>query len=224
MLRPQKRITKRKLKEDKLVTIYFKTIDFIREHQNKLLGATAAIVVFVLIIVWSSKISTSKETKAANALARAEIKMNEGQYDSAMVKLKTLINLYDGIKSTGIGAFYLANLYFQNENYELAHSYYEKYLDDYQDNEIFSSSALSGIASCLEGKGEYRKAAEIYEEAVEKYARVFDNANKLMNAARCYVFAGNKEKARAIYKRIIEEYPNSGYKNDAEIALAQIDA
>jgi len=224
MLKPQRRLTKRKLKEDKLVTIYFKTVDFVRENQNRLLGAVTAIFVIILIIFWSSKISSSKETRAANALARAEIKMNEGQYNAAIDSLQLLIDSEDGAKSTGIGVFYLANLYFQNENFELAQTYYEKYLDDYQDNETFSSSALAGIGSCLEGQGEYKKAAEMDEKAVEKYSNIFDNANKLMNAARCYVLAGNKEKARAIYKRIIEEYPNSGYKNDAEISLAQIDA
>lgn len=224
MLKPQKRITKRKLKEDKLVTFYFKAVDYIKENQNMLFSVAAGIVLILLIIVWSSKISVSKETGAASALARAEIKMNQGQYMAAMDSLKLLVDFYDGAQSTGVGLFYLANLYFQNEDFESAQTYYEKYIDDYQDDETISCSAIAGIAACLEGKKSYKKAAEMYEKAAKKYSKTFDIASKLMNAARCYVLAEKKEKARKIYKRIINEYTNSGYKNDAEISLAQIDA
>ena len=140
MLRPQKRITRRQLKEDKLVTFYFKAIDFVKEHQNKLLGAVVALLVIILLMTWSSNLATSKETKAASSLARAEIKMNEGQFMAAMDSLKILTDLYSGTKSAGAGTFYLANLHFYNEDFESAKTYYEKYLDDYQDDESFSSS------------------------------------------------------------------------------------
>ncbi|MBN1352185.1 tetratricopeptide repeat protein [candidate division KSB1 bacterium] len=224
MLRPQKRITKRQLKEDKLVTFYFKAIDFIQENQNKLFFGVLGVIAIILIVVWSSRLSASKESNAASALARAEIKMNQGQYMAAMDSLKILIELYDGAQSTGKGVFYLANLYFQNEDYESAQKYYEQYLGDYKDDANFASSALAGMAACYEGKKNFKKAAELYEKAVKKYSQAFDNANKLMNAARCYILAGNKEKARTLYQQIIEDYPNSGLKNEAEISLAEINA
>ena len=40
-----------------------------------------------------------------------------------------------------------------------------------------------------------------------------------MNAARCYKLADNSEKAKQLYQRVIDEYPDARQKRDAEMYL-----
>jgi len=224
MLKPRKRLTKRQVKEDKLITIYFQVVEFYKQYQNYILGALGVVVIVILLSAYISNTRAQKEQKASATLATARLELANMNIDVAIDSLERLVTEYDGTKSAGTGCFYLANSYFLKKNYDSAQKYYEKYLSSYEDNLILASSAMSGVAACFEEKEEYRQAAEMYQKTVRKYPNVFNVAEKLMNAARCYRLAGVKEEARTIYQQIIDEYPNSGFKNDADIYLSQLNS
>lgn len=223
MLKPKSRLSKKKIKEDKLVTFYFNAIEYYNKYQNYILGGLAAVVVLVLVSVYFSNMQTEKEGKASGKLAVARMHLSQMNTKVAIDTLEAVISEFSGTNSAGVACFYLANTYFQQQNTESAQIYYQKYLDDYDDDALISSSSLAGVAACLEQKKEYKEAAKLYEKSTQKYPQVFDSADKLMSAARCYRLAGIKENAKKIYEQVIEEYPNSGYKNDAELFLAQLE-
>ncbi|MBN2093680.1 tetratricopeptide repeat protein [candidate division KSB1 bacterium] len=224
MLRPRKKFARKKVKEDKLVTTYLKIMDYYEMYQKYILGGVAAIIVIILLVVMVSSNRREAEIKASGELAAARMQLSNMNLDAAADSLEKLVTRYDGTNSAGVGSFYLANTYFLQKKTELAQKYFEEYLSDYASDPMLSSSALAGLAACHEEKKDYKKAAELYEDAVEKYPSVFNAAEKLMNAARCYNLAGNKENAKRIYQKVIDKYANSGLKNDAEIYLAELNA
>lgn len=223
MLKPKTRLTKKKLKEDKLVTTYFQAIDFYQKYQKQIIIGASALLLTILLVVFYTNQKEAKEKQASAHLAAARFELAKMNYDIAIDSLEQIVEQYNGSKSTGIACFYLASTYFQQKNYESAQKYFEEFLDSYASTPTLSSSSMSGIASCLEIKKEYKKAAEMYEEAVKKYPDVFNASEHLMNAARCYRLSGDKENARRTYERIVQDFPNSGFKNDAEFYLAQLD-
>jgi TolA-binding protein len=224
MLRPRKKHAHKKVKEDKLVTTYHRLLDYYEMYQKYLLGGVAVIIIVILLVFMVSSNRRETEKKASGALAAARMELSNMNLGAAADSLEKLVSRYDGTNSAGVGCFYLANTYFLQKKSELAQKYFEEYLDDYASDPMLSSSALAGLAACYEDKKDYKKAAELYEEAVAKYPSVFNASEKLMNAARCYNLAGNKENAKRIYQMIIEKYPNSGLKNEAEINMAELNA
>ncbi len=224
MLRPRKKIARKKVKEDKLVTTYLKLLDYYEMYQKYILGGVAAMVVIILLVVMVSRNRQAAELQASGKLAAARLQLSNMNLTAAADSLEKLVTQYAGTNSAGVGSFYLANTYFLQKKTELAQKYFEEYLSDYGSDPMLSSSAMAGLAACYEEKKDYKKAAALYEDAVEKYPSVFNAAEKLMNAARCQGLAGNREEARRIYQIVIEKYPNSGLKNDAEIYLAELNA
>lgn len=224
MLRPRKKVARKTVKEDKLVTTYLRLLDYYELYQKYILGGITALIVIVLLIVVVSRNQRDAEKKASEELAAARMQLSNMNLNAAADSLEKLVSRYDGTNSAGIGCFYLANTYFLQKKTELAQKYFEEYLDDYETDPMLSSSAMAGLAACYEENKDYKKAAELYEDAVNNYKSVFNAAEKLMNAARCYGLAGNKENAKRIYQLVIEKYPNSGLKNDAEIYLSELNA
>ncbi|MFX0211505.1 MAG: tol-pal system YbgF family protein [Candidatus Hodarchaeota archaeon] len=214
MLRPRKRISKREIKEDALVTAYFRVQKFIQRHTKQLnIGVTVVIIVIIAgVFIFRSK--KKAELVAAGKLGIAEQFYYAAEYTKAIEDLTQIVNTYSGTKSAGTAAFLLANSYFQTGDYNNAQKYYEIYIDDYSDNELFSPSSLAGIAACLESNGQYGEAARLYEKAGKKYPDSFGAPMYLKDAGKCYVLAGDKNKGKEIYHYIIERYPQSSIRQE----------
>lgn len=221
MLKPKKRLTKRQLKEDKLVTYYFKVTDYIHENRRTLgtaIGVAALVIVGLVVFISNTR---QKESEAAVQFAQARVKYAEQDYQAAIDLLRNLVDNYGGTDKARLGQFYLANAYYEQGNYEAAEKYYRAFLDDGGDK-LLESSALAGVAACLEQKGAYAEAADYYQQAAEKYDDVVLAPHHLYDAARCYELAGNQTAAQKVLRRILEEYPDSGIKNEAELLLAEV--
>ena len=222
MLKPTRRLTKKKMKEDKLVTSYFKFIDYINQNSKLVSGVMigiAAIVVIGYLFIQSKK---SAESSASVALTKARVEISNSNPETAIDILRSIIDNYSGTRGAGKSVFYLANIFYDKGEYEEAQNYYKKYLDDYDNDIILSSSSYSGIGACLEQKGEYLEAASYYKKGAHKHAKHFEAPEQLMSAARCFKRANNNIEAQKIYQSIIDNYPKSQYKRNAEIYLSEL--
>lgn len=224
MLRPKKSLTKLKPKDDKLVTVYLKAVDFFQLYKNYLIGGVVVIVIVVALTSFISRRRHASELIASGRLAAARFQLSNMNMTAAVDSLERLINEHDGTPSAGIATFYLANAHFTMKKFDLAQKYYELYLADYAADPMLGSASMTGLAACYEEKQEFQKAGELYEKATGKYPQVFNISGKLMDAARCYRLGGSKDKARKIYNLILEKYSDSSYKNEAELFLAELNS
>jgi len=221
MLKAPKKLTKKEIKQDKLVTYYFKAQDFFRENGQTILLSAAALVIAIALIGWFTRWKSNKENEAELQLAKARIEYFSNNFAGATPLLQTLVNDYDGTDAAGEGLFYLGNSYYNLGNYGEAEKYYKQFLQT-DGGDILKSSAISGMAACLEQRRNYRAAAKLYEEAAEKYSDVFLAPGELFNAARCRVLSGDKEGARELLGKLLSEYQTATIKGDAEIMLAEV--
>lgn len=221
MLKARKRLTKRQIKEDKFVIYYFKINEYVKQNFRLFSSSGIGLVVAVLLIFLYIKNQQEKDEKARVELAKARIEYVKNNYDTAISILQNLVDNYGGTKGAKVGTFYLANAYFNLKKFDDAEMLFREYLDDNGD-EILEASALSGIAACLEEKGNYLEAAKTYKEVALKFGDTFMAPQNLYDAARCFDFVDQKQDARYVLTILIEKYPNSGIKNDAEIFLAEL--
>ena len=216
MLKPRKRLSKREIKEDPLVTKYMQVKQFWINHRKEFDIIVGVIAVVVIIGFLMMKSKRSAEIKANSQLAIPETYYHFHDYERAMPELETIIEQYPGTHSAGMAIFFLANIYYDKAEYDEAYNYYEMYLDDYSEEDIFISSCLAGKAACLENKENYKQAADLYFKAVKKYPDLFKSPYNAMNAVRCCWLAGMNNKGKEFCKYIINNYPDSPVIQKAE--------
>ena len=227
LIKPQKKLKKQELKEDKLVLTYYKAREFV-EKNKKILSyiLTGVIIIVAGIIIYRNNV------KAENERAEALLSKIIGYYDNGDYKtaidgipqrniqgLKYIVDNYGGSDAGEIATYYLASAYFMLGDYDNALKYFKKY--DGNDKLLFSAS-LAGIASIYEIKGEYKKAGEYFEKAAQRFRENILVPEYLYNAARNYKLAGEREKALRLYERIKKDYPNFAKIRDVEIYIASL--
>ena len=226
MLKPKKGISKREMKEDKLVTTYFKTRTWI-DQNKRLVSYIVAVPVILLAIFWfveNNRLQSNE--RATTDLAKVYQLYDQGQYKLAIngipqENIRGLQSIVDDYGSTDAGEMaklYLADSYFNIGDYEKALKYFQGV--DVNDK-LLSSSALAGEAACYGAEGNYAEAGRFYEQAASKYTTSLQAPDDLFNAADNYSKAGDKEKAAEMLHRLKKEFPSSTYAQNLDQYLAE---
>jgi outer membrane protein assembly factor BamD (BamD/ComL family) len=222
MLTPKKKLSRRELKEDKLVTTWFKATNWLEQHLRELSMAVGGVVVVVGLFVLFNWMKSRDEQNASEKLAQARAEYNKSNYAAAIPLLEKLVSDYGSTQSGGMATTYLANAYMQTKDYVNAEKYYKKYLDDGDDDPILKVSAAAGLAATQEARGEFAKAAKLYEDAAGDFADSYRAPQLLMSAARSYKQANQAEASRRVLQKLIDKYPKSELVEDAKMLMAEI--
>jgi tetratricopeptide (TPR) repeat protein len=227
MLRPKKKISKRDLKEDALVSTYVKLTSFYETNKRAIsIGLTALVVAVFAVVIFLKNRSDNNE-KAITALGAIFETYDAGQFQKSVdgipekniQGLKSIVDNYGGSATGDLARFYLANAYTQLGRYDEALKEFEDYSPP---GELLSVSRLSGIGSCYEAKSMFKEAAAFFEKAATQYPKDVSAAENLNNSARDYGQAGDREKAIDLYKRIKKNYPTTAFARDADRYIAQL--
>ena len=232
MLKPKKKITKKELKQDTLVTTYAQVTNFYYANKKYIgYGVFALVVLFAAIFIYMNNRRSNNE-KAATALGKiyptyelaigdpAQYKVAiEGQPDRAVMGLKAIVDNYGGTDAGEIARLYLANCYFNTGLIDEAMKQFDKFSGS---DKLLQGSSIAGLAACYEFKKEYEKAGSYFERASGKSTGKYEVPDYLNSAARCYGLAGEKEKAITLYKRLKKEYPNSPFAREVDRFIAQL--
>jgi TolA-binding protein len=214
MLTPRKRITKKKLKEDKFITYSVRVRDWIEANSKIVLSGLTALVVILAAIFIINNMRQKAEATASVELANAMHVYESRDYANAVTLFTSIVNSSGGTRSGKLARFYLAQSLYNTDEYAAAQEHFRKFASSFSGDDYIKTAALAGEAACLEQQGQFVQAAEKYQKITKKYDTPFA-ARYLLRAARCYAQAGNDDKAQAIYQQIIDDYPNSQEKSDA---------
>ena len=211
MLEARKKISKKEMKEDKLVTSYYKVHDFFMANQAKILiGFGVVAVIVVAYILYTNKIVN--DNKAAAALvAKVTPLMEAGSYKVAIdgvpaqniTGLKKIVDEYGGSEEGELAKIMLANAYSITGKSEEAYELYDDYSGS---NYLLKASALAGKAGILETKKEFEDAADLYQKAAKIGKANPSNPEFLLKAGIAYLKAGKKEEAKALFETIKKDY------------------
>ena len=229
MLRAQKKISKRVIKEDTLVTTYFKAQTWYDENKKRISTVGGILLVVVLGLWFYSNNMRANNERATTDLAKVYSFYDNGQYliaingipERNIAGLQSIVDNYGSTNAGNLAKFYLANAYYNTQDYDKA----LKYFDDFSGNtSLLTNSALAGVGACYEAKGNYMKAAENYEKAALKNAEDPNVADNLMNAARNFAKAGEKERAVELLKRVKRDFPTSTAAREVDRYIAEAGA
>jgi tetratricopeptide (TPR) repeat protein len=215
MLKPRKRITKKELKQDQLVTFYYEANAWIEKNLKYVTAGALALLVVLVIGVLISNSNKKAGLKASVELTKAVRIFESGDTQAALSLLNTIVKDYGSTQSGRFARYYLANAFYKNQDYDNALTHYKKFAASFNGDQYLHISALAGVASCLEQKQEYAQAAESYEKIVDKNPKIFNAALYLLKAAQCYTSAGNATRSVEPLDKIIKDYPDAPEKSDA---------
>lgn len=223
MLKPRQRLTKKQLKEDKLVTAIAKGQMYLEHEWKRLLIITGSAVLIVLFGVMFVNSRNAEKEEAASKLYAIEFQyVEQGVYNAQLAsELLNFLGDYEGTDSGGSATFYLGNTYYYLENYVEAEKYFRKFLDDHDGADFLKSSANAGIGASFEQRKMYKEASEYYLRSVNDYPDEFTYLQSLLGAARTLSFAGEREQARVQCNIIIEKFPFTKEALDAQIILSR---
>jgi tetratricopeptide (TPR) repeat protein len=227
MLKPKKKINRKELKQDKLVTWYFKISEVLAVHQKKI--TTGALVLLAVVLgLYFVVIKPAQENKeiAATSLANIIGFYDYKQYQIAMegipernvIGLKQIVEEYGSTEAGELAKVYLGNCYFVIKDYDNALKYYEDFGGSIN---LYKVSALAGTAAVYEAKKQYKEAATYFEKAADKAGDEILTPENLFLAARNYNLAGDKKKAVELLEKVKTTYPKSLYSKDIERFIAE---
>lgn len=226
MLEARKKITKKQMKEDKLVTTYYKFQNIFLENQARILiGLGIVAVIVVAIILYTNKKSNDNRAGAAQ-LAKVMPIYEAGNYKDAIngqaagniAGLKKIVEDFSGTESGESARIFLANAYSFTGNNDAAYEMYDDYSGS---NPLFKATALANKGGIIESKKEFEKAADLYLEASKIDKTNPSNAEFMLKAGVAYLKAGNKEDAKILFETIKKDYKNLISYLEVEKFLAQ---
>lgn len=217
-----KRVTKKQMKEDKLVTTAFKTSEYIQKNPTPfIVGGIVVAVVFaaVLLLMWSSD---KKKSESTTLLSRARIAMETGQPESGISDLETLINDFGGSAQAGTAAMTLANYYYRNKEYDKALKNFQVVISDYGKEDLVRASAASGAAACFETAGNRAEAAKYYRMAAEAFPDRIWAPEQFKWAIYNYLAAGDTTAAISAINELTKLYETTPEAIAAKKTLAEL--
>jgi len=224
-LSPEKRITKRRMKQDKLVSTAFKAAEYAQKNKKYFIGGISAVVLIALVVYFVNLSISRKEGAAQELLGRAQLASAMQQPALAAADFQNIIEEYGSTPAAKRAMYFLAKLYYDQQKCDSAVYYYENYIQRYakNDDEMLASSAYAGAATCLENTGDYAKAGEYYMKAAEAANNELHSPGYYMNAGRAFDKAEQYDQAQKAYQAVVDKYSRSPFYSTARKKLAEVE-
>jgi len=226
VLAKKKKIYRKQIKEDKLVTSFYELQEIYLKYQKQVLIAVAAIAVLVVAYILYGNKMEQENTEATTYLSRVlplyknnQFKLAiEGKPGTKVLGLKQIVEDYGSSDAGESAKIFLGNAYYMLGKYDDALQVYEDYSGSI---DLFQAAAFAGAAGCYEAKNNPEKAAEYFKKAAFISRTNPQNPNFLLQAGLDYLDAGNKNKAKEMFEIIQRQYSKTdvGLNIDKYLAL-----
>jgi tetratricopeptide (TPR) repeat protein len=228
MLTKKKKLSKKEIKEDKLVSFMVKVENFFEEYRSKIVLYGGILIAAAAIAYFYINQQKEVNEEAGMELSRvmkifdtgSYLEAIEGRQGTNIIGLKRIVQEYGSTENGETAKIYLASCYAYLGNFDEAIKYYEDYSGSI---DIFKASALAGMAGFYSQNNDYSKAADLYKRAAGITRVNAQNPNYLLGAAVNFYNAGDNDEARTLLEKIKDEFPTSEAKKQADKYIALID-
>ena len=228
MLTKKKKLSKKEIKQDKLVETYYKAYGYFDENRSRILLYAGALVVVVFAVIYY--VNNKKENNAKSEVLLSQVmsiydqgsylEAIEGRPSQNITGLKKIVEDYGSTENGETAKIYLANSYEMLGKSDEALKYYEDYDGDIS---MYKATALAGQAGIYTGKKEYEKAADLFRKASRISKTNVLNSDYMLDASINYIESGKKEEAKDLLESLKKDYPAAQATRKANEYLALVE-
>jgi len=222
MLKPKKKITRKEIKKDPVLEKIAQAEHFIHEQGKMVMYVVIAVAVIIALSITMIRSKQNANRVASGELGIAETAIASGDHDNAIFQLEALIDKNPGTKSAGMATLLLAQTYITKDDYENAEINFQKYIDDYHQDDMLMAAAYNGLGACDERKENFEQAAKYFEKGGNKSPYKFLKYECYVNAVRNYIKLHEIEKAERLLKMMPEDDLDYKYKSQVDMLNAEI--
>lgn len=228
MLTKRKKLSRKEIREDGLITFYYKAVGLYGTYkQNFLIGGIAVIVLAAAAFFYIQQKKSNNE-KANIELSRVIPVFDAGMYleaiqgnpGSKVIGLKKIVAEYGNSETGEISKVYLAHAYSYLGKVDEALKNYEDYDGN---NDLFKAAAFAGEAACYESKNDNEKAAELYRKASSVTEENALNPQYMLFSGINLLKAKKISEAKKIFERIKKDFPATTSGREVDRYLAQVE-
>ncbi len=202
------RLTKKELKQDKLVEVAYKLEHYYLTHKNLVLGIGGGIVVAVIAVILLSRSLQSARIEESFVLSQAKLAYGQANLEQAKQGFEKVVADFSGGPEAE-AHYFLGRIAFDQQNYQVAEKEFQTYVDDFSLDPYMDAAALMGLAATKDARGQFADAAKLYEQAAAQYPGVPAAPDALLAGSRLYGKLNQVDKQRELLTRIKEKYPDS---------------
>ncbi len=227
MLTKRKKLSKKEIKEDKLVLFYYKSIDYFTENKSRIFMYVGALVVLIFAVAWYINHSIEQNEAAGLQLSRVITAYDNGNYLEAIegqqgteeLGLKKIVEQYGSTENGETAKIYLANSYNRLGKSDEALKYYEDYDGSI---DMYKATSLAGQAGYYASKNQNEKAADLYKEAARISKSNVLNPDYLLSSGINYIKASKNEKAKEVLETLKKDYRTSTAAREVDKYMVQV--
>lgn len=220
-------MTRRELIEkDEITTTLERATEFVYARKKEILiGVSAALVIAAGIIGWTIY-TANRDANAQNQLGAAigvfndttTYKVDKERYARALAESQKVFDAYRSLPSGQIAQYYMALSYEGLGDTKKA-------IENLEDVIRRGDSSVKGVAKyALAGihksHGETQKAIELYKQLLDGGG--YSKVAVLFDLAKLHENLGQPAQAKENYQKIVAEFPESPFRQDADQALKDL--
>lgn len=164
-----------------------------------------------------------KEEFAQRQLSTARGAAEMGDLPTAASGFQTIIQTYGGTRAAAEATIGLNQVRLINGQNELAVTGIQEFIASSPEPE-FLPPAYGLLGAALENAAKPVEAAEAYRNAAEAADVDYLRSSYLVEAGRALTTAGRDDEAAAVYRDILQRYPESPMTTEAKVRLAEVTA
>ena len=154
MLTKKKKLSKKEIKEDKLVELYYKSQAYFEENKNRIILYAGVLVVIIAAVYFYMNYRSQQNDEAGRYLGQvmdvydtgSYLEAIEGKQGTNLIGLKKIVQDYGSTPNGETAKIYLADCYANLGKEDEALKYYKDYGGDI---DIYVAASLAGQAGIL---------------------------------------------------------------------------
>lgn len=215
----QKLTRKQLLKEpDEFISFSGKLIRWLTTYKQQASLAAGIVIVLLVATAGFQAYQHHGENQASALLTeslaqyQAAMKANDPvkAYQTVEKSFTRLLDDYSARRMGKIAGIEFADICFRAGEFDKAISLYKTALDHFGSQPFYKNMILNSLGYGFEGKKDYQSAANYFEMLTSAEGNSLKDIS-FFNLAIVYEKMGNTEKSKALFARIVADYPSSMY-------------
>ncbi len=235
-----RRLTRKEMKQDEFVSSIGKLTLWLEANLAKVLMGAAGLVIVIIAGFGFWSWQAAKEMKGQAALASLvetfgadagnesaglpgapTFATAQEKFQAVLVQAERVMEEHGSTNAGEIGRFYRGLAYFELGNSDLARTDFEEF-QRRNSRHFLAPQAQRKLAELEEYAGNLDAACEHYQALTLSPARALPKEQSLIDLGRCLALKGDPEASSATYQRILDDFPDSIYANEARESLSKL--